>query len=694
MSARVNDTVIFKLLPMKAHFSFPLFFALMPLAASAQSTSTANTVELDRLVITASRNELPVSHVPARITLIDAQDIERTGALTAPDTLKRNSTVDLIQYPAGGGLSGVGIRGFRPEFSGTNQRTLVLLDGRPAGVTSLGNLSLDNIDRIEVLKGPASALYGSSAMGGVVNFITRQSSGPLRGSVSAKVGSFETFDVRAHTGGNLTARIDADFAVRHVEAGDYEIAGLGEWYRTSYESNSGTFRVGATLAAGWRLDVKGDFFLGRNLGSPGAYSDGMTAKSSKDLDHYGADVRLRGRVGDHAVQATVFGSREYQKVYQEPATATAYRSGIRDTTFRGAQLQDAWGILDPLTLTYGFDYLMVKNDAKSYNAANARITASPGDTQEIYGYFADAAFTLLDDRLIFNAGARYDEVTGTVRPNAYSPTNRPGSRDFATTNPRAGVVFKPSGGWRLHATAGRAFVSPSALQIAGFNQEIGGGQTRVTRGNPDLNPESAVTWDAGLGWERGAFSADLTYFQTRVKDKISTVVLTNTATYRETTYINAATADQSGLEGELIADLGQLMGGTPRVWRLSTLFTHMIDRSEEVATGPAVIRNVARFKIVGALSYDQPQWFSRMGVRYVRGMYDQDNSVGRIFTGGLGGVFEYPSFIVWDVSGGYRFTPQHEVSLQVDNVFDRYYYEKNDYPMPGRALYARYRFSF
>src|SRR5690606_34378593 len=125
--------------------------------------------------------------------------------------------------------------------------------------------------------------------------------------------SFDTLDVRAQVGGNLTERLDADFAVRHVEAGDYEIAGLGEWYRTSYESRSGTFRVGTTFAPGWRLDVKGDFFLGRDLGSPGAFSDGLTAKSSKDLDHYGADIRLRGRIDDHAVQATVYGSREYQK---------------------------------------------------------------------------------------------------------------------------------------------------------------------------------------------------------------------------------------------------------------------------------------------------------------------------------------------------------------------------------------------
>lgn len=684
------------------HFHSPVFVSFLALATLAHAQTApaptkpgaSDTVALDQLVVTANRNELPVSDVPTRITLIDAEEIELTGALTVPDTLKKNATIDLIQYPAGGGLSGIGIRGFRPEFSGTNQRTLVLLDGRPVGTTSLGNFSLDNIDRIEVLRGPASSLYGSSAMGGVVNYITRQSTGPIHGNLSAKVGSFDTYDVRAQAGGSLTQSIDADFAVRHVEAGDYDIAGRGEWYRTSYESDSGMFRVGVALAPGWRVDVKGDIFLGRELGSPGAYSDGNSAKSSKDLDHYGGDVRVRGRVGSHAMQATAFGSREYQKTIQEPATAAAYRSAIRNTTFRGAQLQDSWMISSPVTLTYGLDYLIVKNDSKAYTAAGARTTASPGDTQETKGFFADAAFKLLEDKLIFNTGARYDKIKGTVRPNAYSPANRPGARDFSTTNPRAGIVFKPAGGWRLHATAGRAFVSPSALQIAGYSEEFGGGQRRVTQGNPDLKPESAVAWDAGIGWTRGAFSADLTYFQTDVKDRISTVVLINTTTYRETSYVNSATADQSGLEGELVADLGQLAGAKPRVWRFSTSFTEMFDRTEVLPTGPAVIRNVAQFKVVAALSYDHPKWFARVWSRYVRGMNDTDNSRGLIFTAGRGGIFRYPSFVVWDATAGYRFTPRHEVSLQVDNAFDRYYYEKNDYPLAGRAIYARYRLSF
>lgn len=674
-----------------------LFATLTPVLRAQTAAAPADAappVALDSFVVTASRTELRQSEVPARVTVIDAQTLDQSVALLVPDLLKKNASVDLIQYASAGGLAGVGIRGFRPEFSGTNQHTLILLDGRPAGVTSLSNLSLDNVERVEVLKGPASALYGSSAMGGVINFITRRSTGAWHGSVSERAGSFGTFESRAQAGGSLGGGFDADVSLRHAQADDYSIPDRGEWVRTSYQTDSGAFRLGRALGENWRVDFKTDFLLGRDLGSPGAFSDGLKSKSSKDLDHYGADLVLTGRVATHDVRATVFASREYLKTYQEPLAAAAYRGSLRDTTFRGAQLQDSWQIAAPVTLTAGFDYQLVKNDSKAYNAAGARTTTSPGDTQETFGYFADAAFKFLDGRLGFNAGARYDDITGIVRPNAFSPTNRPGDRAFGTTNPRAGLFYQPLAGWRLHATAGRAFVSPSALQIAGYQSETSGSQLRITRGNADLKPESAVSWDAGLGWERDAFSADLTYFKTDVRDKISSLIVTNTATYRETTYVNAATADQSGLELDLAADLGRLAGAKPHEWRLTLSGTRMLDRVEHLTTGDAVIRNVARLKVVAALSYDQPRWFARVGARYVAGMNDTDNSTGLIFTGGKGGIFEFPSFTVWDLNLGWRPAPHHELSLQVDNATDRYYYEKADYPMPERALYARYRFTF
>ena len=142
------------------------------------------------LTITATRSESRVKEVPAKVEVIDRQTVEQTVGNTVTEQLKKNASINVIEYP--GALAGIGIRGFRPEFSGITKHTLILVNGRPAGTTNLATLLSDNIERIEVLKGPASSLYGGEAMGGVVNIITRKNSGKLTGMVEAGLGSFST----------------------------------------------------------------------------------------------------------------------------------------------------------------------------------------------------------------------------------------------------------------------------------------------------------------------------------------------------------------------------------------------------------------------------------------------------------------------------------------------------------------------
>jgi len=142
------------------------------------------------VVVTGRRVETRITDTPQKVEVVDATDIERTVAADLTEVLKKNAGIDVIQYA--GVLSGIGIRGFRPQFSGVNKRSLLLIDGRPSGVTNLGTLPLDGIDRIEVVKGAASSVYGSSAMGGVVNVITRQSRGKIGGMARIGGGSYGT----------------------------------------------------------------------------------------------------------------------------------------------------------------------------------------------------------------------------------------------------------------------------------------------------------------------------------------------------------------------------------------------------------------------------------------------------------------------------------------------------------------------
>jgi outer membrane cobalamin receptor len=197
---------------------------------------------------------------PQKVEVITREDIEKTISTDLTEVLKKTAGVDVIQYP--GVLSGIGIRGFRPEFSGINKRSLLLIDGRPAGTENLATVLLDNVERIEVLKGPASALYGSSAMGGVVNIITRKSRGPIGGRLEAGFGSFETYDLGAQVGGNITETTDFDLGASYFnQADDFRMGGAGNVRpNTSYRTHNLYGRLGSNFLESWRVDGKFDVY--------------------------------------------------------------------------------------------------------------------------------------------------------------------------------------------------------------------------------------------------------------------------------------------------------------------------------------------------------------------------------------------------------------------------------------------------
>ena len=221
----------------------------------------------ESVVVTGRRVETRLSETPQKIEVIDATDIERSVAADLTDVLKKNSGVDVVQYT--GALSGVGLRGFRPQISGINKRSLLLIDGRPSGVTNVATLLLDNVERIEVLKGAASAVYGSSAMGGVINVITRQSRGKVGGNVRIGPGSFGATECAGRVGGRASPNVDFDATANVFDQRDDIRMGNGVTRpATSYKTYDGGGRLGVTLHGGWRLDGRTDFYRGRDISTP------------------------------------------------------------------------------------------------------------------------------------------------------------------------------------------------------------------------------------------------------------------------------------------------------------------------------------------------------------------------------------------------------------------------------------------
>jgi len=670
--------------------------ASAPAVAQPAQTEIAGEVSQREIVVTAGRTEEARENVASSLEIVTSEQLDRTVGTTFLDLLKKNSSVDVIQYP--NGLAGIGLRGLRPDFEFTiNPRTLVLVDGRPSGSTSFTTISPESIARVEVLKGPASALYGASAVGGVVNIITKRSAGALGGQFTIGSGSFSTIRSGATLGGDLIGGADFDLDLGYVSQQDDFRLGNGEVRPNSHMGRgSGRLRIGGDLSPIARIDASVDFASLDN-DAPGPLSFNPQSRSGNNTDRLSGDVRLELTPQGHAIRVVGYASREDYEYSEVPVSAPRYVSSNTVTQYRGAQLQDSWQILPALRLTYGADWQKVEARRKSFNASGTRKAPSaPNENRETKALFAEAGLNLFGERLILTAGGRYDWITVKTLVTPYRPSFTPGTVDFGVFNPRGGAVVKLGGGFRAHGTIGRAFVPAQGLQLAGESEEFAGAQRRVTYGNPDLKPERNTTWDAGVGFSREPFAADVTYFDARTRNRITTVVVSETPTLRQTSYVNSDKSRMRGVEGQVALDAGAAIGLSAGRISLNGSITHILEAEDIVALGAGMqIRNVADWKATGSVTVSNGRTlFGTVTVRYNGDRVDTDNSQGKIFTSGAGGLFTLERFTTLDLSARWQPTQRDGFRVEIANAFDIDYYEKADYPMPGRTIYARYVRSF
>lgn len=722
------------------------------------------------VVVTATRAPARIDELPQRVDVITRAALDRTPVNDAVDALKKLAGVDVIQYPSL--LGAVSVRGFRPT-TGTQPRTLILLDGRPAGAYNLALLDVSSIERIEVLKGPASALYGSSAVGGVVNFITRRSTGRPAGTVSAAYGSFATSELAGRAGGVIARpggyALDADVTGRRYAQGDNYRVGRGGLFRnavggetavkvatgrevrdtvgnglvrdfSTFATASGSARVGAALPGAFRLDARGERFRATDVLTPGdiyARFSATPGNTRKNVDRRTGDVTLRRDPGaadaagglTHAPLARVYGAREGSDNYNVPGD-TGFVSFAGQTRTAGFQVQDAVR-LGGQALTVGVDGTRVDDTSRRYARTAGAVqeigTFSPNSRYTSAATFAQAQLRTPGGRLTGVLGGRFDRVTLDLRTTPFRSDVTAGTDHFTTFNPNAGVQLAVGGGVRAHATAGRAFLTPGASQLAGFSQSVSGNVVAITIGNPTLRPERSATVDGGLAFSRPARGLDLdvTYFATRVEDRLTSARAAfaagrrpTTATGQQisgiTTSANAGAARVRGVEAEARYDLARA-AGRPYSFALFASGTRILRAEERTPAArvdtaglaavqnldPTVvfgrvtldpsrtttlrIKNVAPLTATAGIDYDSFRRFTgRLGARYVGRRLDSDFSDPNDPSD-----IEYAPFLVVDLTAGMRVHGRYRVEGQVSNLTDENYYEKRGYNLPGRAVRLR-----
>jgi outer membrane receptor protein involved in Fe transport len=649
----------------------------------------------ETVVVTARREDTRLSETPQKIEVIDAADIDRSVAADLTDVLKKNSGVDVVQYS--GVLSGIGIRGFRPQFSGINKRSLLLIDGRPSGVTNLATLLLDDVERIEVLKGAASAIYGSSAMGGVVNVITRQSRGRIGGSARVGGGSFGASELAGRAGGSVARRVDFDVAGSTFDQrDDYRMGDGNVRPATSYKTFDGTARIGVDLGSDWRVGARANGYRGRDIMTPGDLSSGINSQGRKNLERSTEDVRLDGRIGAHDLSVTGYRASETGQTFNVTTTNPLdvpylpYLTFESDLTWNGIQAKDSWSWSRRHSLVFGFDYEKVTSVSRSYARTGERSAPFSADSEKrTAGFYAEQTLKFREGRTVMAFGGRLDRIATETLETPLKTNFRPSESAFTVFNPSLGVkhavISSLAGSLRGHFTIGRAFIPAEASMLTGFTTTVVAGRTQISQGNPDLKPERSTSFDAGAEWTSSRSRFDVTLFRTVVRDRFITNVIVSNPAPPDPIVVSVA----NGLRAHIIGidlDADRRLGAHVGVFANAT---HYFARKERLASGAEQdILNVASNAVRAGVDLDFGRLATRVSGRYVQGRKDND------FNAPGFPIIDYDNFTTVDASATYRLARQHSILIAINNVFDEFYYEKIGYPLQGTSFKVSYRVGF
>ena len=457
-----------------------------------------DSVQLPDLVVSASRTPLKADEVGSAVTVVTAEEIERKQVRVVSDVLREIPGVAVSRLGTIGNLTQVRIRGAE------GNQTLVIIDGMevndPSGDSefNFGQLLAADIERIEVLRGPQSALYGSDAIGGVINIITKRGSGPAIATMSLEGGSFHTGQASASVrmGGE---RYHFSFGGAAFTTNGVSIApkAEGNSEKDGHRNHSYNVKLGFEPIDHLEIDLSGQFSKLRTESDPAGFVAGIFRPV--DGDSVAKTTRWTGRI---QTKYSLFdGMWEHllgAGVNQEKADF--FDNGAQTSRFDGEKVrydyQTNLFFETPAfaaaahTLTFLVEREDESQTTRGFGATDLDITN--------YGFVGEYRLGLWE-RFFLSGSVRYDDNDIF--------------KDATTFRVTAAYLLEATG-TRLHGSYGTGVKNPSLFELFGFDS------TFVP--NPDLTPEKSKGWDMGVEQRflGDRLSVDLTYFNNRITDLI------------------------------------------------------------------------------------------------------------------------------------------------------------------------------
>ena len=637
----------------------------VPAYAAARDGGTS--VVTDKVIVTASRTEQEVKETPSAVEVITRADIDKMGAESLAQALKLALGIDIQENAMVGNRSA--LRGMN-----TNQ-TLILIDGRRVRTENtsetmnyyeLQRVNMDDVERIEIVRGAVSSLYGSEALGGVINVIRKR---PAEAQTSVTLDwTTRQNDQGLRLDSGKVGKWAFSTSFKHIGVRERGTDSISNMYGKKYFFNiDGRMEITKDK----HLDVFFDY-LKEDLDM----KDSATQKTTYDHDRITTGAKYSGRDnrGDYEMQVYY---TYFDKNQRTRKRADSALSSFDDMTYNSLIFDGRRSIqLAPNHLmTVGGEYR--KEDYESTRIKGSRTTTLEGVTNQLGDSSMDFAALYVQDEWL--ASPRW-----TIIPSVrWDHSDVFGSE----VTGKLGTTYKMSKGLRFKANVGTAYRAPTASELYFDWRHTPNARMDVHLiGNPNLKPEKSFNFDIGIEAERGKTSGKLSYFRNKVEDliNINTVItplpgfpprLLATGTYQ-----NIDSATIQGIELEARQDLGS-------GFALRGLYTYLDAQDDKTNTR---LMGRARHKASLQLSYDDPRhgWNATLWQDWISG-YRYAEQVGRGRAART--VYKDAALALTNFVVIKKFNEQFSAYLGIDNIFDK---ESDALAYDGRIWRGGVRMTF
>lgn len=643
---RIPNRTFSSVLPVSLKVGAAAFVSLAVLAPVARAEEDSEQTTTSPIIVTASRLETEQRSVASSVTTVTAEEIAAGQYRTVIDALAAVPGVEVVQSGGPGGNAVAFIRGANSEH------TLVLLDGielnnpaSPNRAFNLANLTLENIDRIEVVRGPQSSLYGSDALGGVINIISKVPQEGARVSITSEAGGYGSFtqlgaasyadkQVEFSTGvtrqdiGSISAANARDGNSEHDPYENTSVSGRLKWTPTDIFDSSVTTRYDRS-----RADLD-------NSGGVGGDDPNRRIRNE--------EIFLRGESAAHLLRGIL-----------TPRVSLSYsRHQLGDRN--DPDLTSA----DLLRSEYHGDLLKLQGttEIRPLNELSMVLGAETERERADSFYRSDGAFGPYEDTFL-GRDVRTNAIFGESRlePLKDIYIDLGGRVDnhaifgrYETFRVAPAVLL--ASGTKLRGSVGSGFKAPSLVQLYS------------SFGDPQLKPEESTGWDLGIDQKflRERVTLGVAYYRN---------TFDNLITFNPSTFVlsNIANASTQGME---------FSGDIRLTSMLQLKATYTYTDSQDDATGAALLRRPKNIGTVTLLFTPTERLRAQLQWRGYSSRFDNDFSTGtptRVSLGGYGLLY---------LTGSYQLSERVELFARIDNLLDKEYEEVYGFGTFGAAAYG------